>query len=277
MDGIKIAFIISRVNGSFSNKIFPDVYIKKRPSLGKPIATYRRAPLNWAGFFLLSSLGGVTILIPLFYGFKNYLYAYTNHGPIAAIYWSRTWYLLSILNLIIYCIVIAVIRANTRRKIILHQHGLLVNYHSNQEIYWDQIFGIGHGIIQPSFLNIRLPERNFAMLYLNDGTKIKIDPLVIDLNLLISQIKNQVLPIIAPFIEKDFTDGKWLEFGSIQLNNKEIRILGRDISWSNIKNLVVQDGYLVVGLTNKPNIYIQINKIPNIELVLRIAKAGVKI
>lgn len=250
------------------------MFIKKRRTLGNQIAVYKRPPLSWSIFFTTSCLGVATVLIPLNIGLKTYTLGYTTHGPIAALFWSRPWYLLTILNLIFYCLIVAIIRINSRRRVILHQHGLLVKDYSKHEIYWNEIFGIAHGYIQSFFLSYPILRRRIVSIHLMDGKNIKLDPNFLDLDILIKQIQSRVIPMIAPKIEKKFLEGNWLEFGIIRLDKSVISIFNQEIPWTEIKHMKVKSGFLVIEMLIQPNIVVPIDKIPNLELVLRIAKAG---
>jgi hypothetical protein len=93
---------------------------RRSKSLGPIIAVYRQRPLSWIDIFTWGFLGVVAVLVPLVYGFFRRRYAYTHYGPVAAMIWSRPWYLLALIALFAFIALTLYRLRRTRRFIAVH-------------------------------------------------------------------------------------------------------------------------------------------------------------
>ena len=243
---------------------------------GRPIATYRKKQLDWSSFWLLTLILAVIVLVPLFYGFYRYYIGYTQFGPAAAIAWSRTWYLLATLDLLIFCIFLANSLKKSHKIITVHRKGLRIRNRKTLSYAWDQISGVSFAAVQPYFFGYHLKPRYSANLYMEGKEPIHLDHRIQELQELTYQIKEFIYPQLKHALPKNFQRGDWLEFGPIAIQRERLRVRGTEIDWNRINSLSIQAGYLVVELANQPKIQVPVIQIPNIELLLELIRTGVR-
>ena len=86
---------------------------------------------------------------------------------------------------------------------------------------------------------------------------------------------------MLPGMKADFQAGKWLYFGPLAVQAKALSLQQGEISWEQVENLQVKDGYLAVSWTEGQEPVrdkrIPIAKIPNLELLLQIIREGINV
>ncbi len=261
--------------------------------IGSQIATYRYQ----RGFFFSLVLPGLLgVLAPLGYGFWLLNYAYTKHGPVAAVFRSRFWFQLAILALLVF-LVLAVYRLiQARQTISIHKMGVLVQLRPfySQKILWTEINGISNSVQEYHFLGIRLRTRQNATLIPSSGKPFILGENLEKLPELVSRLKASLYPRLLPSLKADFGAGKWLYFGPIAISQQGMRFYknhqralanrsyrsdfkNRNIFiWARIKRLTVHSGDLVVELRDQSPKRIPVSRIPNLELLLQIIQQEVK-
>jgi len=260
---------------------------------GPLIATYRA---RRGIFFSLLLPGFLGVLAPLAYGTFLLNYAYAKHGPIAAASWSRSWFQLAGLALIIFGILIIYRLLQTRRFVSVYKMGvrLRLNPLHTRQLRWDQIAGISNTILQDHFFGIRLRTRQHAILFPNKGNPLTLGEELEKLPELISRLKASLYPRLLSGLMTDFATGKWLYFGPIAINKQGMRIRknrsrnwqpqsdrpadkkGTFLTWDRIEHLTVHSGELVVELRDQSPNCIPVSRIPNLELLLQIIQQRVK-
>jgi hypothetical protein len=261
--------------------------------IGPQIATYR---YKRGVFFSLLLPGLLGVLAPLAYGIWRMDYAYAKHGPIAAASWSRPWFQLATLALVVFGILALYRLLLARRFVSVHKMGvrLRLNPFQTRQMRWEQIAGISNTILQDHFLGVRLRTRQKALLFPGTGNALTLREDLENLPELISRLKASLYPRLLPGLKTSFEAGKWLYFGPIAINKQGMRIkrnrtrnwqpesnqpAGNSqaiFTWNRIEHLTVHSGELVVELRDQSPKRIQVSRIPNLELLLQIIQQGVK-
>jgi hypothetical protein len=245
-------------------------------SLGPIIAVYRQRPLSWVDLFTWGLLGVVAVLVPLGYGYIRRQFAYTHYGPVAAMIWSRPWYLLAIFALFAF-IALALYRLRfTRRFIAVHKQGLRLALSDRRSLRYSEIAGIASSATQYQFLGLSLRTRYFAKLFPNIGKPIRLDDSLQNLPELLTYLKAQMYPRLSTLLRSNFSEGKWLHFGPISIQRQMIQILNKQYTWSQIEQISVDRGKLIINTNPHSRYTLPVARIPNIEILLQIIQHEVK-
>lgn len=246
-------------------------------SLGPLLVYASHRPLRWFDFFTWVLLGTVAVLLPLLYGFYRQQYAYRNFGPVAAATWSRPWYILAITAIITFFILAIYRLLLTRRFVAVYKHGVKLALSGHKVLSWKEIAGIASSVTQYKFLGRPLRINYHAKLYPNLGKPIHLDNSLQGLPELLTHIKAKLYPRITPSLRSDFNQGKWLHFGPISIQQWTIRIRKKQYSWSEIENISVNRGKLIIETNSNIRHTLQVAEIPNIEILLQIIQHEVKV
>lgn len=250
---------------------------RRAKPLGPIIAVYRQRPLRWFDLLTWGVLGTFAVLFPLAYGNYRAYYGYTHFGPVAATFWSRPWYLLAILALISF-IILSIIRLRaSRRYIAVHRNGLRLVLETRKTLRWSEIAGIASSITQYQFLGIHLYNRYNAMLYPNIGKPIRLDNALQNHPEFLTYIKAKLYPRLVPLLEKNFSKGQWLHFGTISIQRKMIQLGDQQYQWSQVEQITINSGYLLINFDNQSRHRIPVYKIPNVEILLQLIQQEVKV
>lgn len=223
----------------------------------------------------LSLLGTLAVFCPLAYGIYRANHAYAHFGPVAATFWSRPWYLLSLLALFTFSILTLYRIRIARRFVAVHKNGLRLGLSHTKILSWEQIAGISTAITQDRFLGLPLHTSHRATLHPNVGKPIPLSPSLQRFPELITRIKASLYPRLLPGLRADFQTGKWLHFGAVSIQSQALRLQGRQIPWTQVKRITVQSGYLVVEVDQSQNRFLT-SQILNLELLLELIDLGVK-
>lgn len=213
---------------------------------------------------------------PLAYGIYRANDAYAHHGPVAATFWPRPWYQLSLLALCIFSILTLYRIRIARGFVAVHKNGLRLGLSQTRNLRWEQIAGISTAIIQNRFLGVPVRTTHRATLHPNVIKPIPLSPSLQFFPELITRIKASLYPRLLPALRTDFLNGKWLHFGAISIQSRALRIQGRQISWTQVKRITIQSGYLVIELDDQSRNRFLTSQILNIELLLELIDSGVK-
>ena len=120
-----------------------------------------------------------------------------------------------------------------------------------------------------------------AVIFPNQGREIRLDNRLQNLAELISRVKASLYPRLFPELKTSFQAGKWLYFGPLAMQTKSLRFRQVELTWEQVENIQVKNGYLAVSWKEGPesarNVRIPIAKIPNLELFLQIIREGVHV
>jgi hypothetical protein len=252
-----------------------------KKSLGRPIQVFRYRPLDWKDALTLILPGTLAVLVPLLYGFRQYRYA-AHFGPVASAHWSRPWYALAALALIIF-IFAAILRIRSSRRFIsVHPAGLQLGLSRRQTLRWEEIAGVATLAASYHFLGIPLVVRYQGIIYPNTGKPVRLTSAIQNLPDLLSMLKAYLYPRLLPNLKSNLEDGQWLHFGPIAICREGVHLSTRRatkkydlIPWSSVRRVNVTAGLLVVELSDQPNRKIPVARIPNFELLLQLIDEGV--
>ena len=246
-----------------------------RKSLGTLISTYRYRPMGWRETIIYLGLGLLAVSIPLIYGFLRYRDAYNNHGELAAITWSRPWFLLAGFALICCCLLLVHRLRLAGRYIAVHQRGMYLAINQKQILRWEEISGIATAMFQPSFFAVRRGVQYRAILFPNIGKPIHIQGAYQNLPECITRIKARLYPRLISELKQTFVEGKWVYFGPVAIQRDAFRLQKKQLSWAEVDHVSVAKGELVVELVDHSSKKIPVAKIPNIEILLQLIDQGV--
>jgi len=246
-----------------------------RRSLGPLIAAYRYRPLRWREMLLYLGVGLLAVGIPLTYGIIKYRDGYNNHGELAAITWSRPWFLVAVFALI-SCSLLLVHRLRLAgRYIAIHQKGLYLVVQQVFVLRWEEISGIATAAFQPSFFGIRRGIRYRATIFPNLGRTMVINGPYEKLPECITHLKARLYPLLTAELRPTFMDGKWVYFGPVAIQRDTLRLQKKQIPWDEVSRVSVAKGNLVVELVDHSSKRIPVDQIPNIEILLQLIDQGV--
>jgi hypothetical protein len=257
---------------------------EKRPnSFGGQVALYRSRPLGWRDIFIIFIPGILGVLAP--YGYALWLYSRTlqQHGPAAAEQWSQPWFRLAWMALAVFILLCILRLLDLRRFAAVHTNGVRLRpgFLRTHSLLWRQISGVALSATQAVFFHQRGQTRLRAVIYPNQGKPIRLDERLENLAELTSRIKASLYPRLLPDMKASFQAGKWLYFGPLALQARILRLQHAEITWQQVEDIQVKNGYLAVTWREGPeparNIRIPISKIPNLELLLQIIREGVNV
>jgi hypothetical protein len=251
------------------------------PPKTQPVAVYRYRPFNRYDLFTLVIPGALSVLVPLFYGLDRANYAARNFGPVAVGSWSRPWYVLALLALLVFLSLAFYRLVQARHFVAVYKKGLQIQLGRARIYRWEEIAGVAFMTSKRHFLRLTLQTRYYAVLYPGAGRPVELPGGIQNIPELVSNIKAHLYPRLAPEMQTNFQAGKWLYFGPVGIQQTAIK-LGRgsrppqrSIPWSGVDRLSVKSGYLVVELKDGPRRRLPVSQIPNLEILLDIIQSGV--
>jgi hypothetical protein len=200
-----------------------------------------------------------------------------NFGPVAATLWSRPWFVLAFTALFVFLILAIYRLLLTRRYVAVHKRGVRLGLSKQRTLLWAEIAGIATTSTQYQFFGRSMRTRNSAILYPNIGKSIHLDDSLQDLPNLLTHLKSQLYSRISPILQSDFNQGKWLHFGPISIQQNTIQIHKKQYIWSEVEQISVNRGKLIIKANPKSIHSLPVSKIPNIELLLQIIQQEVKV
>jgi hypothetical protein len=244
-------------------------------SLGKLIAKYRYRSLRRRERLLYLILGLLAVGIPFAFGVMRYREGYNNHGELAAVTWSRSWFIVAIFALICWSLLIVHRLRLADRFIAIYQKGLAIKVQQESVLRWEEISGIATGAFQPSLFGIRRSIHYRATIFPNVGKPIAIRGSFENLPECVTRLKARLYPMLEAALKPLFIEGKWIYFGSIAVQRDALRLHKWQIPWSEVKRISISKGDLVVELVDQSSKRIAVDQIPNIEILLQLIDQGV--
>ncbi len=259
----------------------PTVPPSPRKTLGTLIRVFRHRPLGWIEALSIMLPGGLAVLLPLFYGFGRARYAAGNFGPVAANHWSMPWYILAGVAFVVLLLAAIIRIRKSGRFVAVHANGLRLNLGKKQALRWEQIAGISTETVRYHFLVISSSPRMRGVIYPNTGKPIHLSNAIQDLPELLTMLKAKLYPRLLPNLQANLDNGQWLHFGRLAIQDKGIKLLNhmpkqdQPIPWSHVTHVDVNSGFLVVELSDRPQLKLPVSQIPNIELLIQLIQLGV--
>lgn len=240
--------------------------------MGALTAHFPKQRLTWKIIPILIIPGLSAVLLPLCYGISRYYYAYAHHGSIAALHWSRPWYLLASFSLFVFLLLSYLRIKHSHQYIAIYKHGIQLNISRKLTLSWQQISGISSAIFQTKFFGLSIKTFKQTIVYPRKGKPIKIKTPFERISRLTSMMKRSLYTHLYPKLEQRLQSGQWVSFGPISINLQQLSFQDKKVNWSCIESLAIINGYLVVELEDNSTQRVAISQIPNLELLLRLAE-----
>jgi len=253
-----------------------------KKSLGKLIRRFQARPISMWTVFTLLLPGALSVLIPLYYGSARAHYATLHYGPVAAVQWSRPWYGLSILALLVFSYVSVIRITAAHRSIAVFERGVQFSFGRQKSLRWAEIAGLATEMSRYHFFGRPLKMAFRGIIYPNINKPIRLTEAIQDLPELLTLIKARLYPRLLPNLVSNLEKGQSLHFGPLAMRkdgliwlNKRPASQGQTIPWANMRSVDVVSGFLVVELSDYSRRKLPVSKIPNIELLLQLIQQGV--
>lgn len=248
-----------------------------RPTLGRPLSLHLGPRPSKAGAALFIIISLLAVLAPLGFGAWRSLYAYTTYGLVAADFWGRPWFYVSIVAVVIVVLLALDSFTRMRRFAAVHVNGLRLRpgFSRIYSRFWSEIDGLSTQIIQERFLHLNLRTSYQITLHLKDGLRLRLRGPLENMPELIQSIKDNLYPQRLPELRAAYQSGAWVSFGPLSLQSDGLALpggKGTHIPWEQVLELQVQNGDLVVQVQDRPATRIPVSEIPNLELMLDLSQ-----
>ncbi len=251
---------------------------RQQDRLGPLQARYYSRRFSARDVLFLLIPGIAACLAPIGYGLWRAEYAYTRYGPVAAEYWSRSWYYLGVSAAIVFLILgwyrlsLNLIVVNIFPKGISIRTGI----RRTRSFGWDDFQGLTSSTIQEHFFGRSIRSTYQARLILKSGKTIGLPGSLRDFPELIARIKANLYPRLLTKLQSEFRSGAWLYFGLIAIQHAHgLRLQRQRVSWQQVKQIDVRNGKLVIEFIDSTQRKIAVSQIPNLELVLQLIDQGI--
>ena len=222
------------------------------------------------------------MLVPLLYGFWRLRQGLLKFGPVAADQWSRPWYILTIVALLIFIYISFVRIQSSGHSVIVYEGGLGLRLKRKQVFRWEEIAGISTETSGYHFLGIPLGLGYQGVIHPNTDKPIPLTNAIQNLPELLTLLKARLYPRLTPNMKANLDRGQWVYFGPIAIRRDGLAFRKRGkysssqvIPWLRLRRLDVISGYLVVELSDQPRRKLPVSQIPNVELLLQFIQQGV--
>jgi len=246
-----------------------------RSKAGRPIAIYRHRKTRTSELLLvdlpIALVATGSFFIALYLSFLHY----PRYGRVPSILWSRPWYAISFVCLVILAGLLLRHLRLGRQYIAVYRSGLYLNLNHRQAMHWEDISGVSIDLKENRLLGRTIARRFQAVLFTQQGKKIPIGPGIQNLPDLITHIKAHIYPRLQSALEKSYLGGSWIRFGPISIHRQGFRLNSIEYPWNRVGQIGVQSGYLVVELKPPKKVRLPASQIPNLELLLEMIKTGV--
>lgn len=268
---------------------------------------YRDRPMRWHELFSWVLPGALAVVLPFGYGWQRAVEAYSRYGPVAAELWSRPWYALAALALLLFLAFSIYRMLIARRFVAVHASGLRLNLPRSRlmpmsrpyTLTWEEIHGVSTDWMREQFFGLPLRTTQRASLYLPQGRPIRLGGGIEDLPELVSQIKARLYPRLLSQMKAALLAGEQLGFGPVIVSSECLHLYPlrshlplpgtasapRDpVPWPRVRSMEARSGNLsIVFTTHNPKgaeyqtCRIPIAHIPNLELLVQLVQQGVKL
>ncbi len=239
--------------------------------LGPLLSTYRGHSIGWRDICLLYIPGTLVVIATLVYGLFRFQFAYAQYGPVAAVSTCFPWFLTSFLLFLLVLTAVAIRFQHTKSTVSLFHYGISLGLYPFQKhlLPYKDIGGISTDFKFSGIFNSVSSPLVQATLYPLKGKPIRLPTYLQHYPDMISQIKASLYPLLLPALYGSFQVNQWVKFGSISIQNQGFRLNNRQIPWNDIKQIQIQNGFLVVTLHNQKMYSVPARQIPNLELLLQ--------
>ncbi|MCU0488105.1 MAG: hypothetical protein MUE67_04030 [Anaerolineales bacterium] len=217
-----------------------------------------------------------------------------RYGLLASYFRVEVWFLMAYFFLLILLAGIVYRMSTARRFFSIHENGLrwrIKGFRVHQACF-DQISGIAAAETERRFLGKAIQNDFQSVIYFKDGRVVELDGRLENLPELVEAIKGQYYPKIYPNLLQEFKAGRQLQFGPLAVQNGSLQLAKgvsaatflaepprpkgmRSVPFSEIADLAVHSGYLVVKSENSKTKRIPVSQIPNFEILLKLVEQRV--
>ena len=159
-----------------------------------------------------------------------------------------------------------------RRRVQLHKEGLrFINFPGSlAALKWSEIEGIAIDSSRYRFLGRSSDPRTRLTFHPASGDSFYVDERIQELDRLTAKVKSRVYALIFPALRASLHAGQWLYFGSAKLNADKFVVGRREIDWSEIVSVRVEDGRLIMVTHSGKDFSHPIRNLMNTELLLKL-------
>jgi len=198
----------------------------------------------------------------------------THFGP-AVLWRSLHPYLWVIIgSAILAGIGLSFLHRSRRQEIQLSPMGITWRKGSKLWVYrWDEIKNIFITSIRYGIMEFIWANKIEVVLYLQEGSRIKINRAFENIGMLVDTIKHYVYPIMVDKIRIAFNQGEPMHFGPITLTSQGVLNGRKTLRWEDIGKIELQRGRLnlqPIDQKHGTKLSVSAHKIPNIDLCLQI-------
>lgn len=240
------------------------------PSLGRPIRSHEVRPellRATAGFSILAA-GGTLVATVL--GLLRWSYAYETFGPAVVWRWTVPYAIAGGITALMALLGLVRVLLLRRLSVLTFRHGMIHKQgRRNRTVLWDDIHMTYTTALSYGFLGLGRRQKQELLLVLADGSKMRLDNRLQDMDELADTIKEHLYPhLLADYIGH-FSRGKDLPFGPLTLSRAGIHKGRRKLDWADFGAVRFERGRLVVAPepeADAPTLRAPAQNIPNVEL-----------
>lgn len=241
-----------------------------KKNLGRLISVYRNRQFSWGDIFTLLFPGILAVFIPLLYGIYLLRIDLMHHGPYALYSQKLIWIFCSALAFVLFAGLLIYRFVISQQYVAIYQEGIRIASPAIKTFFWSQFEGIACEVIRSRFININLNTRARIILQLKSGKSIQITSTNPNNQLLIAYLKEGLYSRIQPLLRQSYSSGQWLHFGPVDIYQEGLRCKKSQFQWADIKKIFIQEGRLIVILSNQTQMSFPVSQILNPELLLDI-------
>jgi hypothetical protein len=261
--------------------------------LGELVASYHGQRFRWRDIYLLVIPGVIASIGLVGYGLWQIQKQASQVGTIQALNINQTWFILAYLIFMFFFAMTLVRIGDDLRFVSIHSHGLrwrLDGFHV-RSMTWSDIEGIATSSFRDYFIKLPLREHYHAMFYPAHGKPVGLYDDLINLPELVTHLKAILYPSLLSRHKAALDSGDKLTFGSLILEKSGLHVLSKKlvtefspqmltqsslyfIPWSEVEQVTIQSGFLVVKSSSHGLLQIPISHIPNYELLYKLIEQG---
>lgn len=249
--------------------------MKSPPPLGPRLALHRDRQFGWRDLPLFILPGSLAILAPAVVGLDALFGGYAKHGPAFALDRSLPWFALALLAAMLFFGLLAYRLAVARRFVAVHQNGILLALNPRRVYLWQQLEGISVGAWRGWFTRSPGKMAFNARLHPRQASPIPLPRTLENMDALLTRCKAHLYLRLLPLSLTSFKAGERLSFGSLMLDSSALHFPGGETLWTELTSLSVHSGKLVIESTNQRSMRIPIAQIPNLEILLQVARSAI--
>jgi hypothetical protein len=247
-------------------------------ALGRPVKSYQRNAPGSRKPLLTNSMALLSIALTFCVGMYRGVYGYFNFGIVAAYSWSRNWFLATLLIIAIFVLILIFRHIRSNSYIYIYEKGMQLSRYRQEPIalLWKDIHSIYEDSHQSTFLWVPVQTRYSARIVALNGQVIDIRGEFENLDDLIQRIKAKSYPRLKKAAITRFQNKEAVSFGPITISQDDVKTVDYHLLWSQIKDIQLNEGKLMIELMGKKKISVLVKHIPNVEILIQILMDGIR-